>query len=434
MQDEFFKDLAYQVRADKRLALPEKINIKGSGTVSALARGAANELGIFDENAKCVIAFGTQLLDKSITQAVFVIPSKKASAGLLRAYPFAKILLCDIYDEELYAADIFRMALIVLDKGREGKVYSEKSLVRSGFERAVSPQDSRELYEGFDSDDAQVFVFGDARTQEFKRLQQAELKILRETDRVCRENGIRYSLAGGTLLGAARHKGFIPWDYDIDIMMSPDDFDRFCELKDKFSPEFFLQTPKTDRNNYFFTKVRLNGTLMTTEMTDKLKIHNGVFIDVFRHSYTSRYGLPRRLHRFLTKCVRSLVYNKWNGTRVRGAKGTHVNPVIRWTATALKTLLPMRVLCCLQRTVIDHYKEDTGYMYDGWGQNLGRGAFPSEWFYEFDELEFEGESFPVVAEYEKYLSYLYGDYMTLPPVSQRHISHEIVRLSLDTDL
>lgn len=173
---------------------------------------------------------------------------------------------------------------------------------------------------------------------------------------------------------------------------------------------------------------------MTTEMTDKLGIHNGVFIDVFRHSYTSRYGLLRRLHRFLTKCVRSLVYNKWNGTRVRGAKGTHVNPVIRWTATALKTLLPMRVLCCLQRTVIDHYKEDTGYMYDGWGQNLGRGAFPSEWFYEFDELEFEGESFPVVAEYEKYLSYLYGDYMTLPPVSQRHISHEIVRLSLDTDL
>ena len=431
MQDEFFKDLAYQVRADKRLALPGKINIKGSGTVSALARGAANELGIFDENAKCVIAFGTQLLDKSITQAVFVIPSKKASAGLLRAYPFAKILLCDIYDDTVYASDIFRMALIVLDKGREGKVYSEKSLVRSGFERAVSPQDSRELYEGFDSDDAQVFVFGDARTQEFKRLQQAELKILRETDRVCRENGIRYSLAGGTLLGAARHKGFIPWDYDIDIMMRPEDHVRFCTLSDRFSDKFFLQTPATDKGDHFFTKVRLNGTLMTTEMTDKLTdIHNGIFIDIFRHSYTARTHTGQRLHRFLTKCVKSLVYNKWNGTRVRGEKGGSTGRLVKGIATFLKTVLPMGFLCALQRGVIDFFRRDTGYMYDGWGQHLKSGAFPSRWFDSFTELEFEGHTFPVICEYEKYLEYLYGDYKALPNISKRHISHDIIRLDL----
>lgn len=430
MQKCFYRDISLSLQADGRIPMPDRICVKGSGRAAEMARGAFAHAGVYDENADMALCFGAQLLGADTVSAVFVIPNRKAAAGLLRAYPFARVLICDIYDDTLYMTDILRMAMLVISKGRDGGIYSVPSLARSGFERLINEQDSRELYEGYELDKDTPFVFSDAKSEQFKSLQQLELKILRETDRVCKENGISYSLAGGTLLGAARHGGFIPWDYDIDIMMDPENFERFCELADKFGDEFFLQTPKTDRNNHFFTKVRLGGTLMTTEMTDKLDIHNGVFIDVFRHSYTSRVRAFRRLHILLTRCARSLVYNKWNGTSVRGAKGSNVSPVVKAAATVLKTILPMRLLCKVQKAVIDHYKSDTGFMYDGWGQHMSAGAFKSEWFGEYTELCFEGESFPVIAEYEKYLTYLYGDYKLLPPVSKRHISHDIVRLEI----
>lgn len=424
-------DTALRLREDKRLHELPDIKVIGSGTAADISRLALETLGVYSDTADTAISFDTPHIPEDVSRAVIITASRHTAELFKKKSTRTSVLLANENDNELYVTDLLRLALYVLLKGRPGGVYSEASIKNSGFERLIPKEDARELNAYINGGCEGVFCFEDAKTEEFKTLQQRELEILRETDRVCRENGIRYSLAGGTLLGAARHGGFIPWDYDIDIMMSPEDFDRFCELSDCFGDNFFLQTPKTDKGNYFFTKVRMNGTLMTTEMTDKLTdIHNGIFIDVFRHSYTARTKPGRKAHLFLTRCARSLVYNKWNGSSVKGAEGSRVSPVVRMAATALKTALPMSFLCRLQKGTIDFFKKDTGYMYDGWGQHMKSGSFPSEWFDSFTVLEFEGGSFPVIEQYDKYLRYLYGDYESLPPLSKRHISHDIIRLEL----
>lgn len=431
MKDEFIADIAARIRADKRLGELPPVQIIGVGMQADMARGALKALGCYDDNAENAFSFSANFLPKGVKKAVITAADRQAAARVLKVKPQASVLIVNINDRSLYVTDLLIMAFIVLKKGRQGRIYNEAALECAGFERIVPKADAEALFQGYADNDDEPFVFQDAKSDEFKRLQKTELEILIETDRVCRENGIQYSLAGGTLLGAARHKGFIPWDYDIDIMMSPENFHRFLKLSDKFSGEYFLQTPQTDKKNYFFFKVRKNGTLMTTEMTDKLDIHKGVFIDVFVHNFTAKGKLLQKLHRIATKSVRSLVYNKWNGTPVRGKKGSSLPFIVRAGATVLKTLLPMKLLCRAQFFVTGFFKEDTGFMYDGLGQHLERGAFPSAWFDEYTELEFEGRKFPVIAEYKRYLEYLYGkDHTTLPPVSERHISHDIVRLDL----
>ena len=431
MYEEIILDISQRLKEDKRLADLPRLNVIGEGRAAELAKDALEDSGIYDENAKTVLAFDEPKLPEGVQRAVIITASRHTAEMLKKHGTRASVLLANENDKSLYITDLLRLALFVLIRGKAGGVYSEASVKGAGFERIIPEEDAAELNAFIDNGAKGVFSFSDAKSEEFLKLQQRELEILRETDRVCRKNGIRYSLAGGTLLGAVRHGGFIPWDYDIDIMMSPDDFDKLCTLSDKFGSQFFLQTPKTDKGNYFFTKVRLNGTLMTTEMTDKLEnIHNGIFIDIFRHSFTARTKPGRRLHLILTKCARSLVYNKWNGTKVRGEVGSKVNPLVKMAATALKTALPMGFLCKVQKGVIDFFKKDTGYMYDGWGQHMKSGSFPSKWFKEYDELEFEGERFSVIKENKKYLEYLYGDYKALPPLSKRHISHDIIRLDL----
>lgn len=424
-------DIALRLREDKRLADLPDIRVIGDSRAAELSKGALEILGVYDKSADAALAFDEPRLPEGVSRAVIITASRHTAEKLKSRGTHSCVLLANESDKELYVTDLLRLALYVLIKGKPGGVYSEESVMRSGFERMIPKDDAAELNAYLDRGCEGVFCFSDAKSEEFLTLQSRELEILRETDRVCKENGIRYSLAGGTLLGAVRHGGFIPWDYDIDIMMSPENFDKFCTLSDKFGDRFFLQTPKTDKGDYFFTKVRMNGTLMTTEMTDKLdNIHNGIFIDVFRHSYTARTKLGRKAHLLLSKSARSLVYNKWNGTDVRGKAGSKLNPAVRMAATALKTALPMSFLCKLQKSVMDFYKKDTGYMFDCWGQHIYNGSFPSAWFKEYTELEFEGQRFPVIAEYEKYLDYLYGSYEKLPPLSQRHISHDIIRLDL----
>ena len=101
-------------------------------------------------------------------------------------------------------------------------------------------------------------------------LQKCELEILKEFDRICKKNNLSYSLNSGTMLGAIRHKGFIPWDDDIDVMMPAKDYKKLCKIAPKqLDSKFFLQTSYTDNWYPSIAKIRMNGTTAIEEGFEK---------------------------------------------------------------------------------------------------------------------------------------------------------------------
>lgn len=300
-----------------------------------------------------------------------------------------------------------------------------------GFVPQVSLEDGLIILVKSLQDTGEVFLFDNTYLGKLEKVQKILLGYLLEIDRICKKHDIKYFLAGGTLLGAIRHHGFIPWDDDADVMMLREDYDKFQQVVQKELPgNIFMQIPETEKGNYNpFTKLRINNTMFATEFTGHfMEMHNGIFFDVLSHDRTGRHKWSQKLHLMATMLTRSVVFNKWGNTDIKGG-GAH--PVICKIVDYVKYLIPMRLALWAQNHALTFFKnKDTGYLYDGMGRNLKRGAFPANWLSEAVYVDFEGYQFPVPKEYDKYLTYLYGDYMQMIPVSQRRTSHSIVLMDL----
>lgn len=264
--------------------------------------------------------------------------------------------------------------------------------------------------------------------RELQQLHSILLSIMLEFDTVCRRNDIKYFLGGGTLLGAIRHGGFIPWDDDVDLMMTRENYDKLCSLpQEEFEPHLFLQTFRTDSFYHGdMAKIRLNGTKYVTEFSSRFpEMHQGIFIDIFAHDVTASSRLGQRLHIFLTALCRSMVFHKWDQSPMQDY-GKH--SLICKMATFFVSLVPMVFLENLrERTLLLFAGSRSGMLYDGIGMHLKHGAFPAEWLTESSLVDFDGHLFPVPREYDKYLTFSYGEYMKVPQADERkqHILHEI---------
>ena len=278
--------------------------------------------------------------------------------------------------------------------------------------------------------DNSVFMFSDSYDGKLNDIQQILLGFLLEVDRICKKHNIKYFLGGGSLLGAVRHKGFIPWDDDADVMMLRKDYDKFLSVLPNELPNYlFAQTQENEKDSHFpFTKLRINDTLLSTEFTSRFpNIHNGIFLDVLAQDYTSNNAFLRKIHMKATASSRWLVLDKW--------RGTSVNANSRFSslcANILRKIFPLGFLQKVQNKLISLHKnmKNPKYLFDSMGRNVSRGAFPAEWLDEAIWVDFENTKLPIPKEYDKYLKYLYGDYMEMIPVSERHVSHDIKQIDL----
>ncbi len=148
---------------------------------------------------------------------------------------------------------------------------------------------------------------------QLKQLQRVELEMLVELDRICRKYHIQYSLDGGTLLGAVRHKGFIPWDDDIDVIMLRTEYFKFRKAckHDLDCERFFLQDYRSDPGyRWGYAKLRRNHTELMREGQERLGQHSGIFIDIFVADNVPDQFFSRRVHHLLCFLIRKTLYSE----------------------------------------------------------------------------------------------------------------------------
>lgn len=256
-------------------------------------------------------------------------------------------------------------------------------------------------------------------------IQQLLLGYLLEVDRICEKHNIKYFLGGGTLLGAARHKGFIPWDDDVDIMMLREDYDKFLEVAPSELPDgVILQDPKKDKNSFYcYAKLRLTDTMFATDFSKHHKnTENGFAFDIFCHDKTANSKLGQKLHSQLTLFWLAMVFNKWNHRKVDNGKKFQ-----SFICNILKNIFPLRfsMFMLLKTLEFFKHKKNAKYLYDGMGYSVHKGGFDKTWLDDVIRVDFNGEKLPVPANYHNYLTNHYGNYMELAPLSTRLLSHEI---------
>lgn len=304
-----------------------------------------------------------------------------------------------------------------------------RKLVYSGFANVLTYEDSAYMYDHSVKYPNDLFYFDNTYDGNLELLHDLLFKLLCEFDRICQKHEIKYFLGGGTLLGAVRHKGFIPWDDDVDVMMLRPDYEKFLSVvEDELDESMFFQSNQTDPQYHsVFTKIRLNGTSFVTSFSYQFhEMHQGIFIDIFVHDKTANNPKLQKLHIFKTLLARSMVFHKWDESPMH-FYGKH--KFICRLATKYIKRHGFDILENHQEKVIQKYKnKKTRYLYDGTGEHLRNGAFLANWLNKAEYVDFNGKKFPVPTDAKHYLKYSYGDYEQWVTASKRKASHDIVKV------
>lgn len=264
-----------------------------------------------------------------------------------------------------------------------------------------------------------------------RRLQLAELGILIDIDRVCRENGITYFLDSGTVLGARRHGGFIPWDDDIDLGMPRDDYERFLAIApDALGERYCVTSPRTNPHQAaLFAKVMLAGTRFETEETQEAGFEQGIFVDIFPYDAVcpdERAAKRQRRQCVLWQSISYLYHSKHIVVPHGGALGAAERAACRVAHTLVRACLrPERIACGFDRAAaMAHGDAAATHMMAS--SYAAVEPYPREMLLPPSEISFEGQSFYAPADVDGYLQKQYGDtWSELPPEGERrnHAPH-----------
>lgn len=259
---------------------------------------------------------------------------------------------------------------------------------------------------------------------DLSRFHQIQLDILKELDRVCTANGLKYCLAYGSCLGAIRHKGFIPWDDDIDVYMLVSDFEKLQACKDSFKYPYFLQTHETDPEyGAMIGKVRNGETTLVVEGEKERDMNHGIFIDIYPLFYSPKGGWKAEKLVITSMIHRLMLY---------GSPPQNRGKLMKIGAQILLYGIPRKVKNWLiQYTYkIMRNQKKTEYLTSLHGDD-DNVKYPKSWILPFHRVPFEGLDFPVPANSHEYLKKRYGDYMKLPPENQRKFHHHHIGIDFE---
>ena len=248
---------------------------------------------------------------------------------------------------------------------------------------------------------------------QFKKI---ALEILIDFDNLCRKNNIKYSLAYGTLIGAIRHKGYIPWDDDIDVIMLREEYEKFLKVKEELKNEHtFISIETNSLYSASLAKIYNNNTVLTETMHRDL-CDIGVYIDVFVFDYVPESTMRRKcLYYQALFCRKSWAFSTYYPKTKLGVERKLRDVAAKWQLgrraniwlnKKLKKQPKSQLVCAML------------FVY-----NWDWETFNTDEFNNLTEIEFENHSFLCFEHYDMFLKRWYGDYMKLPPEKERVVGH-----------
>lgn len=255
-------------------------------------------------------------------------------------------------------------------------------------------------------------------TTERKKIWTVLLDLMIEFDSLCKRHGFTYFLEAGSLLGAIRHKGFIPWDDDVDVLMPRDDYNRFVNLSNEFKYPYFLQTPYTDEGYFYsFAKIRNSNTTALNQMFAFQKFNHGMWLSIFPIDNWSVEGGEERYAKIKELNIDNSTYMRISNPFLSEKDKERVNNYCGRN--------PFDTIKELDRIAQECNKVPTTYVTVGSTAviSYSRKLWYAEDFSEAIDWDFEGFKFPIPVGYDRFLKIMYGDYMKLPPIEERGKHH-----------
>lgn len=245
------------------------------------------------------------------------------------------------------------------------------------------------------------------------------LEIMDSIDKFCNDNDIPYFMLGGTLLGAVRHKGFIPWDDDIDIAIPREDYDRFCETFNQNRNDAYSVICLGNNDKYYlpFAKVIDTRTSLIENAFQTIEI--GAYVDVFPIDFFGEDKLKQ------AKKIRERKSFIWRLRSIKHIKISKKRAFYKNAAIIISHLLCWESVNSIARKIDKMERSISGSKDEKYNANLyDDKIMPTCYIGNRTKLPFEGREYWAPENYDAYLTDLFGDYMQLPPESERVTHHD----------
>lgn len=251
---------------------------------------------------------------------------------------------------------------------------------------------------------------------ELKQVWAVLIDLLYEFDRICKKYDLKYWLAYGSLIGAVRHKGFIPWDDDLDVFMMREDYEKLLTVaENELSQPYFFQTPHTDPGYYFsFAKIRNSNTTGTSVVFNWEDFNQGIFLDIFPLDVSIAQGAQKRYN-----IIKELILENSTNMRIHNPFPTENELQRRKKYCTGRNQL--EVADEIQKISSQFSTENSEYVVAGTNtmSPLEKETFLKKSFSESVLIDFYGIVVPIPKGYDDVLRRTYGDYMTMPEESNR---------------